>query len=384
MAKEFRLIFRENNVILFYMQKLEIGEQIETEVVAVTDTTIFLDLSSKSEGVLDRAEFSDENLPKEGDKIKVFFLGTQDGESRFTTKISGQNADKSMIENAFNSGIPVEGVVEKEIKGGYEIKIGGTRAFCPYSQMGGRKNSSAKNSAEENFVGRHLVFKIQEYKNEGRNIVVSNRAILQEQREQGILDLQARVVVGQNVSGKISALHDYGAFVDIGGFQALLPVSEISYERVQNIEDVLHVGQEITVQVIKADWKAERVSLSLKALQENPWNKAGAKYNEGTKVDGTISRVADFGVFVNLEPGIDGLVHVSELNQKPGTNLRKVFKAGEKMSVVVKSFDSQERRISLALASSREQDLETTKYLSGDANSGDGETYNPFAALLKK
>ncbi len=186
------------------------------------------------------------------------------------------------------------------------------------------------------------------------------------------------------MSGKISALHDYGAFVDIGGFQALLPVSEISYERVQNIEDVLHVGQEITVQVIKADWKAERVSLSLKALQENPWNKAGAKYNEGTKVDGTISRVADFGVFVNLEPGIDGLVHVSELNQKPGTNLRKVFKAGEKMSVVVKSFDSQERRISLALASSREQDLETTKYLSGDANSGDGETYNPFAALLKK
>lgn len=366
------------------MQKLEIGEQIETEVVAVTDTTIFLDLSSKSEGVLDRAEFSDENLPKEGDKIKVFFLGTQDGESRFTTKISGQNADKSMIENAFNSGIPVEGVVEKEIKGGYEIKIGGTRAFCPYSQMGGRKNSSAEKSAEENFVGRHLVFKIQEYKNEGRNIVVSNRAILQEQREQGILDLQARVVVGQNVSGKISALHDYGAFVDIGGFQALLPVSEISYERVQNIEDVLHVGQEITVQVIKADWKAERVSLSLKALQENPWNKAGAKYNEGTKVDGTISRVADFGVFVNLEPGIDGLVHVSELNQKPGTNLRKVFKAGEKMSVVVKSFDSQERRISLALASSREQDLETTKYLSGDANSGDGETYNPFAALLKK
>ncbi len=366
------------------MQKIEIGEQIETLVVAVSDTTIFLDLNSKSEGVLDRAEFSDENLPREGDKIKVFFLGTQNGEARFTTKISGQNADKSMIENAFNSGIPVEGVVEKEIKGGYEIKIGTTRAFCPYSQMGGRKNSSAENSAEENFVGRHLVFKIQEYKNEGKNIVVSNRAILQEQRAQGILDLQTRVAVGQSVTGKITALHDYGAFVDIGGFQALLPISEISYERVQDIESVLRVGQEITAQVIKADWKSERVSLSLKALQENPWDAAGAKYNEGTKIDGAISRVADFGVFVNLEPGIDGLVHVSELNQKPGTNLRKVFKVGEKMSVVVKSVDSQEKRISLALASSREQDAATAQYLSGNANSEDGETYNPFAALLKK
>lgn len=365
------------------MQKIEIGEQIETQVVAVTDTTIFLDLNSKSEGVLERAEFSDENIPKEGDKIKVFFLGIQNGEARFTTKISGQNADKSMIENAFNSGIPVEGVVEKEIKGGYEIKIGTMRAFCPYSQMGGRKNSS-ENPAEENFVGRHLVFKIQEYKNEGKNIIVSNRAILQERRAQDILDLQTRVVVGQNVTGKITALHDYGAFVDIGGFQALLPISEISYERVQDIESVLRMGQEITAQVIKADWNAERVSLSLKALQEDPWNAADAKYSEGTKIDGTISRVADFGVFVNLEAGIDGLVHVSELNQKPGTNLRKIFKVGQKMSVVVKSVDSQEKRISLAPASSHEQDVATAQYLSDNANSGDGETYNPFAALLKK
>ena len=124
------------------MEKLEIGQQIETEIVAIGNDTIFLDLSSKSEGVLSRAELADENgnvSVKEGDKIKVFYLGEKNGEARFTTKISGQNADKSMIENAWTSGIPVEGVVEKEIKGGYEVKIGGARAFCPYSQMGGRK-----------------------------------------------------------------------------------------------------------------------------------------------------------------------------------------------------------------------------------------------------
>nr|MCR5046965.1 S1 RNA-binding domain-containing protein [Treponema sp.] len=294
------------------MEKLEIGQQIETEIVAIGIDTIFLDLNAKSEGVLSRAELADENgnlSVKEGDKIKVFFLGYKNDEARFTTKISGQSADNSMIENAWRSGIPVEGVVEKEIKGGYEVKIGGARAFCPYSQMGGRKRDE-----QVDFTGRHLVFKIQEYKNDGKNIVVSNRAILDEQRAQNLSNLESQIAVGSMVTGKITALHSYGAFVDLGGFQALLPVSEISRARVDDIEKVLSVGQEITAKVIKADWKSERVSVSLKALEADPWDKVEDKYSEGDKIDGTIARIADFGVFVNLEPGIDGLVHVSELD----------------------------------------------------------------------
>ena len=363
------------------MEKLEIGQQIETEIVAISGDTIFLDLSSKSEGVLSRAELADENgnvSVKEGDKIKVFYLGEKNGEARFTTKISGQNADKSMIENAWNSGIPVEGVVEKEIKGGYEIKIGGARAFCPYSQMGGRKKDD-----ETNFVGRHLVFKIQEYKNEGKNIVVSNRAILEEQRAKNLSNLESQIAVGTMVTGKITALHNYGAFVDLGGFQALLPISEISRARVENIEKVLSVGQEITAKVIKADWKNEKVSVSLKALEADPWDSVEQKFSEGDKIDGTIARVADFGVFVNLAEGIDGLVHVSELDVKKGTNLQKVFKKGDKMSVVVQGVDAKNKRISLTTSSSAQQDADTRQYLS-NANDSDGETYNPFAALLKK
>ena len=363
------------------MEKLEIGQQIETEIVAISGDTIFLDLSSKSEGVLSRAELADENgnvSVKEGDKIKVFYLGEKNGEARFTTKISGQNADKSMIENAWNSGIPVEGVVEKEIKGGYEIKIGGARAFCPYSQMGGRKKDD-----ETNFVGRHLVFKIQEYKNEGKNIVVSNRAILEEQRAKNLSNLESQIAVGTMVTGRITALHNYGAFVDLGGFQALLPISEISRARVENIEKVLSVGQEITAKVIKADWKNEKVSVSLKALEADPWDSVEQKFSEGDKIDGTIARVADFGVFVNLAEGIDGLVHVSELDVKKGTNLQKVFKKGDKMSVVVQGVDAKNKRISLTTSSSAQQDADTRQYLS-NANDSDGETYNPFAALLKK
>ena len=367
--------------IIPIMEKLEIGQQIETEIVAISGDTIFLDLSSKSEGVLSRAELADENgnvSVKEGDKIKVFYLGEKNGEARFTTKISGQNADKSMIENAWNSGIPVEGVVEKEIKGGYEIKIGGARAFCPYSQMGGRKKDD-----ETNFVGHHLVFKIQEYKNEGKNIVVSNRAILEEQRAKNLSNLESQIAVGTMVTGRITALHNYGAFVDLGGFQALLPISEISRARVENIEKVLSVGQEITAKVIKADWKNEKVSVSLKALEADPWDSVEQKFSEGDKIDGTIARVADFGVFVNLAEGIDGLVHVSELDVKKGTNLQKVFKKGDKMSVVVQGVDAKNKRISLTTSSSAQQDADTRQYLS-NANDSDGETYNPFAALLKK
>ena len=364
------------------MERLEIGQQIETEIVAISNDTIFLDLNSKSEGVLFKAELADESgnvSVKEGDKIKVFYLGEKNGEARFTTKISGQSADKSMIENAWKSGIPVEGVVEKEIKGGYEIKIGGTRAFCPYSQMGGRKKDE-----ETDWTGRHLVFKIQEYKNDGKNIVVSNRAILEEQRAKNLSDLESQIAVGTMVTGKITALHDYGAFVDLGGFQALLPVSEISRARVDDIKKVLSVGQEITAKVIKADWKNEKVSVSLKALEADPWDSVKEKFAEGDKVDGTIARVADFGVFVNLAPGIDGLVHVSELDVKKGTNLQKVFKKGDKMSVVVQGVDAAAKRISLTTSSSAEQDADTRQYLSSEANDDDGETYSPFAALLKK
>lgn len=364
------------------MEKLEIGQEIETEIVAIGNDTIFLDLNSKSEGVLPRAELADENgnlSVKEGDKIKAFYLGEKNGEARFTTKISGQSADKSMIENAWNSGIPVEGVVEKEIKGGYEIKIGGARAFCPYSQMGGRKRDE-----EVDFVGRHLVFKIQEYKNDGKNIVVSNRAILEEQRAKNLSSLESKIALGSIVTGKITALHNYGAFVDLGGFQALLPISEISRARVDDIEKALSVGQEITAKVIKADWKNERVSVSMKELEADPWDSVGEKFSVGDKIDGLVARVADFGVFVNLAPGIDGLVHVSELGVKKGTNLQKVFKKGDKMSVVVQGVDAAAKRISLTTSSSAEQDDSTREYLARASGGDDGETYNPFAALLKK
>ena len=363
------------------MTRFNIGDSFETTVVAVTDTTVFVDLSAKSEGVIDVAEFKDDegNVSiKEGDKIKVFFTGEVRGEMRFTTKIGGSSADDSMLENAWKGGIPVEGHVEAEIKGGYEIKIGGKRAFCPYSQMGfkDKKEPAA-------YVGKTLSFIITEYKNDGRDILVSNRKIGESEHANALGKLAAQITEGAVVSGTVESIEKFGAFVNIQGFRALLPMSELSFDHVADAGEVVEVGQEINVKVIKTDWKNERVSVSLKALMKNPWEAAGARFPVGSKQEGKISRIADFGLFVNIAPGIDGLVHISDLEDvSANTNLRKVYKVGQSMSVVVEKINAMEKRLSLKPASSVEQDESAAKYMSSQDD--DGETYNPFAALLKK
>ncbi|MBP5568889.1 MAG: S1 RNA-binding domain-containing protein [Treponema sp.] len=361
--------------------RLEIGQQIETEIVAVTDTTIFLDLNAKSEGVLDRAELADEEgnvSVKEGDKIKVYFTGEVHGEMRFTTKISGGKADLSMLENAWKNHIPVEGHVASEIKGGFEVKLGSSRAFCPYSQMGFKKKEEPAF-----YVGKHLNFIITEFKNDGKDILVSNRLIGEREYEQGLAKLSMEIKEGAVVQAVVESIEKFGAFVNIQGFRALLPISEMSLDRVQDAGQIVKAGEEITVKVIRTDWEHEKVSVSLKALMADPWENVSKKFTPGTKVDGEISRIADFGLFVNLDKGIDGLVHISELEDvSANTNLRKVYKIGQKMSVVVEKVDAAQKRISLVPATSKEQDETAQKYLSSQDD--DGETYNPFAALLKK
>lgn len=363
------------------MNRFNIGDSFETSVVAVTDTTVFVDLNAKSEGVIDVAEFKDDEgnvSVKEGDKLKVFFTGEVHGEMRFTTKIGGGKADNTMIENAYKGGIPVEGHVEAEIKGGYQIKIGAARAFCPYSQMGYKKREEPAA-----YVGKTLTFIITEYKNDGKDILVSNRKIGESEHAQALGKLAQEIKEGAIVEATVESIEKFGAFVNIQGFRALLPISEISFDRISDAGSVLEVGQELKVQVLKADWKNERVSVSLKALLADPWEEAAKKFPVGTKVDGKISKIMDFGLFINLDKGIDGLVHISELEGlSANTNLRKVYKVGQEMSVVVEKIDAESKRIGLVPATSKEQDETSEKYLSNQDD--DGETYNPFAALLKK
>ena len=208
-----------------------------------------------------------------------------------------------------------------------------------------------------------------------------------------VVNVEAKFKVGDKVKvlsetflgqeATVESIEKFGAFVNIQGFRALLPISELSFDRVADAGEVVEVGQELNVKVIHTDWKNERVSVSLKALLSDPWEEAASKFPVGTKVDGKISKIMDFGLFVNLDKGIDGLVHISELEDvSANTNLRKVYKIGQEMSVVVTKVDAENKRISLQPASSAEQDQSAAKYMSSQDD--DGETYNPFAALLKK
>lgn len=372
---EFKDLFESS---LSGMGRLQPGQAVETTIVSISGSTVFLQLSGKSEGVLDRAELTDKDgqlTVKEGDPIKAYFLRSENGEMRFTTKIAGEAANREIIENAFRGGVPVEGVVEKEIKGGFEVKLGDTRAFCPFSQMGGRRAEGA-----ESPVGKHLTFKIIEYGERGRKVLVSNRAILEEERQKMLEELKQNLREGMTVKGTVKSIQSFGAFVDVQGFQALLPASEISRERVADVGSVLSVGQEIEVSIIKTDWKNDRVTLSLKALLADPWQTAKERYPKGSKHKGKVVRLAAFGAFVSLEPGLDGLLHESELKGDSGA--RKTLKAGDELTVVVKDLDPANRRISLKPASSFEEDATAQAYLKGGGEEGD--TYNPFAALLKK
>jgi len=356
------------------------GQMVETTILSFSKDTIFLQLNGKSEGLLDLEELTDKNgghTLKVGDTIKVFFLQAKDGELLFTTRIKGDQAGGAMIEQAFQNQIPVEGLVEKEVKGGYEVKIGDTRAFCPFSQMGQRRS---ENPSE--FVGKHLSFMITEYKESGRNILVSNRVIHEEARKETLQDLKKTLLEGQVVKGVIQSIQDFGAFVDLGGVQALLPVSEIGRSRIEDIRKVLTVGQEIEGVLLKIDWKTEKLTLSMKSLLSDPWDQAARKYPEGSKHMGKVVRLTDFGAFVTLESGLDGLIHISELRGNTKfSNTEITLKLGQTLSVQIAGIDSANKRISLKPAPSAEEEALNSKYLD---TSADNDTYNPFAALLKK
>lgn len=363
------------------MDKLEPGQLVETRIESISNDSIFLQLNGKSEGILDRAELLDRNgklTVQEGDTIKAFFLRIKDGEPYFTTRISGDKADAAILENAYKNKIPVEGAVQKEIKGGYEIKIGESRAFCPYSQMGLKRNTES-----ESWVGKHLTFLIQEYRENGRNILVSNRAIEIAAQAEKIEELKKTLKEQGIVTGIITSIQDFGAFVDIGGVQALLPVSEVSRDRVEDIRSIFTVGQEIKAEILKLDWAAERITVSMKSLLADPWDRVMEKYPKNSKHIGKVVRITDYGAFVSLEPGLDGLVHVSEL-RSGGTynNVRDSVTVGQTLNVQVLDVDTSKRRISLKPASSVEEDTLSKQYL--EDNDAQGETYNPFAALLKK
>jgi len=332
------------------------GEKIEAEVVKIAPDWIFIDLGGKSEGYLDRKELEDENgdlTIQEGDMIKAYFLYSKHNEKLFTTKIGKGDAGREHLSEAHKSGIPVEGFVEKEIKGGFEVKISGSiQAFCPYSQMGMSKNQHA-----DEYIGQHIPFKIIEMDERGRRIVLSRRAILEEERKQRVEVLKEELHEGMTVKGTVTSLQKFGAFVDIGGVQGLIPISEIAWGRVDDVGEFLSVGQEIDVALIKLNWEENRITLSIRETLPDPWETVGERYKEGGRYHGRVSRLEKFGAFVTLEPGIDGLLHISRLGAGRRINHpNEILEKGQTVEIQVENIDREKKRLSLTMAFAAENE----------------------------
>jgi len=329
--------------------RLEPGQKVTARVLSISGDWVFIDTGRKGEGVLDRKELLDPEgnlVVRIGDTVTAWFISASGNELRFTTKVGGGSAGTAQLEEAWRSGIPVEGFVEKEIKGGYEIRIGGSvRAFCPYSQIDLRRVSA------DDVIGKHFSFRITDYAERGRNIVVSRRSILEEERLREKEALMETLAVGQTVRGTVSSLRDFGAFINVGGIEGLLPISEVGWGRVADIRERLTEGQEVEVVVKSLDWEKEKFSFSLKDTLPDPWEQAVQAYPEGTYVTGRVARLANFGAFVTLGEGIDGLIPISRLGGGKRINHpRDVLKEGETIEVKVESLDRESRRISLSLA----------------------------------
>ncbi|MCD4689752.1 MAG: 30S ribosomal protein S1 [Desulfuromonadaceae bacterium] len=338
--------------------ELRPGQQMESTVLQIGKQCVFLDVGQKGEGILDRNEVLDaeENLTVAvGDKLKAYFISRSGGELRFTTRLASGMAGAEQIEEAWRSGIPVEGRIEKETKGGYEVKLsGGVRAFCPFSQLGLRRQEVA-----EEVIDTSRPFRVIKFGEQGRNVVVSHRALLEEAREQQREALKETLKEGIVVKGVVTSLREFGAFIDIGGIEGLLPISEVGYGRVEDIGQVLQVDQELEVAVKKIDWEANRFSFSLRDTLADPWSKVGSIYVEGGSYPGTVARVAQFGAFVTLEDGIDGLLHISRLGG--GRRLKhaqEVVKTGQALTVTIEKIDLDQRRISLVPVAGEGQDVE--------------------------
>jgi len=331
-------------------ERLRPGQKVKAQILKITSEWIFLDLGRKSEGYLSTKEVLDKEgniTVKEGDKIEAYYLPREDQEQLFTTKLGGGEVSNSYLEEAWHSGIPVEGLVEKEIKGGFEVKIAGNiRGFCPYSQMGLQRVEDPRV-----YVGERVSFKITEYSERGRNLVLSNRMVLEEERRRQKESLKETLHEGMTVKGVITSIRNFGAFVNIGGVEGLIPISEISYGRVEEVHEYLSVDQEVEIVITKLDWDKERYSFSLKKALPDPWEDIGSKYPEGSRHSGTVARLANYGAFITLTDGVDGLIHISRLRgEKRINHPREVLNVGQSIDVQIEAVDAENKRLSLSLA----------------------------------
>ncbi len=377
--EQFSELFEKSNAL---SKRLDPGQKIKARVVSVSGDYVYVDLGGKSEGVIDVSEFMDENSTcsvKVDDEVDVFFVSVQNGLKRLTTLVRGMSTvNLAGIRDAYDAGLPVSGKVISELKGGFEVHVAKARCFCPFSQIDLRGSRDASV-----YVGETFPFKVLEYEEDGRNITLSRRAILEEERRAQLDTLKKSLEVGMEVSAKVRSFQNFGVFVDIGGIDGLIPMSEITWDRSERAENILSMGQEVTVKILSLDWERNRLTLSLKAMTPDPWTTLADRYPVDTIVKGTIVRLAPFGVFVSLEPGIDGLVHISKLGA--GRSIKhpqEVVEVGQMIEASVVEVDAKNKKISLSMEQKVEKEILPLPAV-GEILQGIVERVMPYGLFLK-
>jgi small subunit ribosomal protein S1 len=324
------------------------GQTIEGRIVAIGPEVAFVDVGGKGEAVIELAELKDDDGNLEvavGQRIQAMVTSTEGGLT-LSYKLARGAATARQIEDAFHTGLPVEGKVEGAVKGGYEVRIARQRAFCPISQI-----ETARNTEPSQHIGRVYEFRIIEFKEGGKNIVVSRRALLEEQQRAGAVEVRQSIIEGAVMTGRVASVREFGAFVDLGsGVQGLLHVSEMGWARVSDTAQVVKPGDEITVKVLRVDEDKQKISLGLKQLTADPWSRVDDIYKVGQVRSGRITRLADFGAFVELEPGVEGLAHVSTFAPTGRSEeWSKSLAVGMPAAVEILSIDFDKKRIGVKL-----------------------------------
>lgn len=327
--------------------KYERGQIVKGTIVSINDKEVLVDIGYKSEGAIPISEFATTSIPELNSEINVYIEAVEDGEGKL--KLSKKEADFNIalkdLKVIFDNKESVKGILKRRVKGGMMAEIKGIEAFLPGSHISIKPIPNL-----DQFIGKEFDFKIINLDIERRNIIVSRKIVLESELEDKKESLKEKIKIDSELDGEVKNITDYGAFIDLGGIDGLLHITDMSWGHLNHPSEMLNIGDKLKVKVIDFDEENERVSLGLKQLVPHPWENIEAKYEEGTKVTGKVVNITSYGAFVELEPGVEGLVHVTELSwTKKITHPNQLLKVGDTVDAIVLSVSKEEKRISLGI-----------------------------------
>lgn len=381
---------------LNYRRGFNPGEAVTARVLSTKGQYVIIDVGAKDEGILPKEEFilDDGTLrAEEGESIKVWFVAMRQGNMTFTARNKAAGKGSEVLATAFAAGTPIDGLVKSEIKGGFEVEVAGVRGFCPYSQI-----DLFRNDNPSSFVGTTQTFLITEYGEDdrGMNLLVSRRSLLERERKTMRTALFAELAEGQIREGTVTRLMDFGVFVDLGGAEGLVPMRELSWDRAVKAADLVKVGDKVEVLVQHFDVVTERISLSLRAMHQNPWDAFAAQYREGDTLKAKIVRIMTFGAFAQLAPGVDGLLTNGRLSLlakgRRIASAHEVVEVDQVLEVKIDSLDVDQHKIALspvvvveaptpAPVAEQDPDEDPQTWMRENRAKNAAMKYNPFAGL---